>query len=81
MKTLIGIIAGLVVLFFGIYFGMKFWGGDDAVENVACTMDAKLCPDGSYVGRIAPDCEFAACPTSSATSTNDTEDVFEPQAS
>jgi len=31
-------------------------------ENIACTMDAKLCPDGSYVGRIPPDCEFAPCP-------------------
>lgn len=32
---------------------------------VACTMDAKICPDGSAVGRTAPDCEFAACPSSS----------------
>lgn len=31
-------------------------------EVVACTMDAKLCPDGSYVGRIPPICEFAPCP-------------------
>lgn len=31
-------------------------------EPVACTMDAKQCPDGSYVGRVGPDCEFAACP-------------------
>ena len=29
---------------------------------IACTADAKLCPDGSAVGRIGPDCEFAACP-------------------
>lgn len=35
----------------------------DTEEPVACTMDAKMCPDGSYVGRIAPKCEFAACPT------------------
>lgn len=28
----------------------------------ACTMDAKMCPDGSYVGRQGPKCEFAACP-------------------
>ncbi|MDP3763729.1 MAG: GerMN domain-containing protein, partial [bacterium] len=28
----------------------------------ACTMEAKLCPDGSYVGRTGPKCEFAACP-------------------
>jgi hypothetical protein len=25
-------------------------------------MEAKLCPDGSYVGRQAPNCEFAKCP-------------------
>lgn len=28
----------------------------------ACTMDAKICPDGSSVGRTGPNCEFAACP-------------------
>ena len=27
-----------------------------------CTMDAKVCPDGSSVGRVGPNCEFAACP-------------------
>jgi len=31
-------------------------------ESVACTMDAKICPDGSAVGRIGPRCEFAPCP-------------------
>jgi hypothetical protein len=31
-------------------------------EPVACTMEARLCPDGSYVGRTGPNCEFAACP-------------------
>ena len=30
----------------------------------ACTQDAKLCPDGSYVGRTGPNCEFTACPSS-----------------
>ena len=29
----------------------------------ACTMEAMLCPDGSYVSRTGPNCEFAACPT------------------
>ncbi len=32
-------------------------------NNVACTEDARVCPDGSSVGRIPPACEFAACPT------------------
>lgn len=27
-----------------------------------CTMEAKLCPDGSSVGRSGPKCEFAPCP-------------------
>ena len=27
-----------------------------------CTMDAKVCPDGSAVGRVGPGCEFAECP-------------------
>lgn len=30
---------------------------------VACTMEAKICPDGTAVGRTGPNCEFAACPS------------------
>jgi hypothetical protein len=30
--------------------------------RIACTMEAKLCPDGSAVGRTGPNCEFADCP-------------------
>lgn len=30
-------------------------------DAVACTMDAFMCPDGSYVGRTGPQCEFV-CP-------------------
>lgn len=29
-----------------------------------CTEEAKICPDGSTVGREGPNCEFAACPVS-----------------
>lgn len=35
-------------------------------KPVACAMDAKLCPDGSYVGRSGPNCEFL-CPTPTTT--------------
>ncbi|MDO8466663.1 MAG: hypothetical protein Q7S83_00815 [bacterium] len=31
-------------------------------DGVACTMDAKMCADGSYVGRGGPKCEFSKCP-------------------
>lgn len=27
-----------------------------------CTEDSQLCPDGSYVSRKGPNCEFSACP-------------------
>ena len=31
-------------------------------DQVACTQEAMLCPDGSFVGRTGPNCEFAPCP-------------------
>ena len=36
----------------------------------SCTTDAKICPDGSVVGRTAPNCEFAACPKTASPSAN-----------
>ncbi len=36
-------------------------------DGVVCTLDAKMCPDGSYVGRISPNCEFAMCPRATST--------------
>lgn len=34
----------------------------DARRMVACTAEAKMCPDGSFVSRAGPNCEFAPCP-------------------
>ena len=31
-------------------------------KPAACTQEAKLCPDGSAVGRSGPNCEFDSCP-------------------
>lgn len=47
--------------------------GDTPVESpvedpVMCPMDAKMCPDGSFVGRTAPSCAFAPCPNEMPTS-------------
>ncbi len=33
-----------------------------ADEQVMCTQEAMMCPDGSYVGRTGPKCEFTPCP-------------------
>ena len=35
---------------------------------VVCTQDTKACSDGSFVGRIAPSCEFQACPVAKTVS-------------
>lgn len=37
------------------------------VATGVCTAEAKLCPDGSGVGRVAPDCHFAQCPAPNVT--------------
>ena len=46
-------IAGLVFIINSKPFSQK---------PVACTQEAKLCSDGSYVGRTGEKCEFALCP-------------------
>lgn len=33
-----------------------------AKSPVACTLDEKLCFDGSSIGRVPPNCQFASCP-------------------
>lgn len=35
---------------------------DASGGSVACTMEARICPDGTAVGRTGPDCEFEPCP-------------------
>jgi hypothetical protein len=32
------------------------------VDPIMCTMEVKLCPDGSSVGRTGASCQFAPCP-------------------
>ena len=53
-----------LMLFIGFFVGHPVGPTPEPpYEQVACTMDAKMCPDGiTYVGRVAPNCEFAECP-------------------
>jgi hypothetical protein len=57
----------LVIMFIVIIFFSAC-----AQKPTACTEEAKICPDGSAVGRIPPDCEFAECPEVP-------EDITEPE--
>lgn len=44
--------------------GVIWIGGEKLIpQQKACTQEAKQCPDGSFVGRTGPNCEFSACPT------------------
>ncbi len=40
-----------------------------STQGWECNGDAKICPDGSLVGRTGPNCEFVSCPLPNATST------------
>jgi hypothetical protein len=58
------IVAGIILMgFSAIWFNLENVGLLPVPgKGYICTEDAKLCPDGSYVGRSGPGCEFAACP-------------------
>src|SRR3989344_2614955 len=53
-----------IVLVVGGGVALAYHYRSPAPDNggVACTMEAKICPDGSVVGRTGPKCEFAECP-------------------
>jgi len=71
---LVAIIVGGTIYFVASFFDLP--GGDPMAENgdveevveenTACTLDSRICPDGSTVGRVSPSCEFAQCPLSEA---------------
>ncbi len=48
---------------FAGFLNLSIWQlNSQTINPVACTMEAKLCPDGSAVGRTGPKCEFTPCP-------------------
>ena len=71
--VLIALVVG-VVFIFGVGKKAEAPLGEVPVQidnnQVVCTMDAKLCPDGSYVGRTGPKCEFTTCPSANDTITS-----------
>lgn len=65
MKTQYAIIAIIAILALAAG-GLALWillGNTPSNESgqVYCAQDVNLCPDGSYVSRIPPACEFALC--------------------
>lgn len=59
MKSLI---AGVVLIVLVGFAGFLYRNvAERSALPEACTMEAKICPDGSSVGRSGPSCEFAPC--------------------
>ena len=70
-KILIIAIVIPVILVGAIYILAKM--GVESTGAVACTEEAKVCFDGSFVSRTGPHCEFSACPNGVSTTTLEPE--------
>lgn len=57
MKSKLIILLGLIAI-----LSLFLTGCNTIPEQVACTEEAKICPDGTVVVRVGPDCEFEFCP-------------------
>lgn len=72
LKIIIGALAVIgavtVIVALAGFYKFNFTDGGDIMppvggpQQIGCTMEARLCPDGSAVGRSGPRCEFAPCP-------------------
>jgi hypothetical protein len=78
IRLLILILSGLVLAYVAMTLFPKETStttpGPDSTKPIACTEEAKLCPDGSSVGRTGPTCEFAECPAAPTTTDIQTTD-------
>lgn len=68
MKQLLALVVLLAVLGIAgfMYRNALERPGQGTQGPVACTMEAKMCPDGTSVGRTGPECAFATCPLPNA---------------
>lgn len=72
MRTNIFIV--VIVTLVSTYFWLTFTKAEPDPTSIACTMEARVCPDGTAVGRTGPNCAFAPCPRSE-NEPRDTENI------
>lgn len=66
-KSVILVLIGAAVIAVSLYFLEPMGGKQNEDGNgVMCTADAMQCPDGSWVGRTGPNCQFE-CPLATST--------------
>ncbi|MBX4181642.1 hypothetical protein KW807_02145 [Candidatus Parcubacteria bacterium] len=63
------LMSAVFILIFGMFSslliarGASNSHGQEAFKGSwACTTDVEMCPDGTFVSRTPPYCQFAACP-------------------
>jgi len=59
-KQLLGWMVIVIFILFIYYFTTK---QNQGTEEIFCTQEALQCPDGSYVSKTGPMCEFTVCPS------------------
>ncbi|MEQ1499776.1 MAG: hypothetical protein ABL917_00170 [Parcubacteria group bacterium] len=60
MKTKIALV---ILMILGMFAFVFYKNSKRGVVFVTCTLDSKICPDGSSVSRTGPQCDFDECPT------------------
>lgn len=64
MKQFLGALALFIVVAFVAFFyrnTLEHKGANTTLSVTACTLEAKMCPDGTAVGRTGANCAFATC--------------------
>lgn len=60
------LIIGIIIILVWASTSRRSTSLPDTSDQTMCTLDARQCPDGSYVGRTGKNCEFICSPQDSA---------------
>ena len=58
VKKVVLILLGVALVSVGAVLLKESKQSESPEETTFCTMDAMQCPDGSWIGRTGPNCEF-----------------------
>lgn len=71
------LLGAVAVLILGAgYLSLMQRQGGLVGQPQACSQEAKVCPDGTAVGRTGPNCSFAPCPATSTTTAQASTDAL-----
>lgn len=62
MRRILAVIISVAILIGIVWVAFSFFKKEKQGKEISCTAEARVCPDGSTVGRSGPKCEFSLCP-------------------